>query len=54
VSNLIGNYVATVVVAVWEGDIDRAQARRVLDGEIDVSTEKVLAGPAEAIEPLTA
>ncbi len=53
-SNLIGNCVATVVVAVWEGDIDRAQARRVLDGEIDVSTEKVLAGPAEAIEPLTA
>jgi aerobic C4-dicarboxylate transport protein len=31
--NLIGNCVATVVIAAWEGDIDRAQARRVLDGE---------------------
>src|SRR4051812_42109425 len=31
--NLIGNCVATVVVAAWEGDLDRAKARRVLDGE---------------------
>ncbi|MGN8117178.1 dicarboxylate/amino acid:cation symporter [Labrys sp. 22185] len=31
--NLIGNCVATVVIAVWEGDIDRAQANRVLNGE---------------------
>ena len=53
-SNLIGNCVATVVVAAWEGDIDRARAKRVLDGEIDVSTEDVLATPTEAIEPLTA
>src|ERR1700758_5631007 len=30
--NLIGNCVATVVVAAWEGDLDHAQARRVLDG----------------------
>ena len=29
--NLIGNCVATVVVAAWEGDLDRAQAHRVLD-----------------------
>jgi aerobic C4-dicarboxylate transport protein len=53
-SNLIGNCVATVVVAAWEGDIDRTQARRVLDGEIDVSTEEVLAMPTEAIAPVTA
>jgi aerobic C4-dicarboxylate transport protein len=53
-SNLIGNCVATVVVAAWEGDIDRAQAKRVLDGEIDVSTEEVLATPTEALEPVTA
>ncbi|NEU11217.1 C4-dicarboxylate transporter DctA [Methylobacterium sp. BTF04] len=33
VGNLIGNCVATVVVAAWEGDLDRDQARRVLDGE---------------------
>jgi aerobic C4-dicarboxylate transport protein len=30
--NLIGNCVATVVVAAWEGDLDRAKAVQVLDG----------------------
>jgi len=30
--NLIGNCVATVVVASWEGDLDRAKAMQVLDG----------------------
>jgi len=30
--NLIGNCVATVVVAAWEGDLDRARAAEVLDG----------------------
>jgi len=30
--NLIGNCVATVVVASWEGDLDRAKAQKVLDG----------------------
>jgi len=30
--NLIGNCVATVVVAAWEGDLDRAKATQVLDG----------------------
>ena len=32
VGNLIGNCVATVVVASWEGDLDRAKATQVLDG----------------------
>lgn len=31
--NLIGNCVATVAVAAWEGDIDRARAHAVLNGE---------------------
>jgi aerobic C4-dicarboxylate transport protein len=31
--NLIGNCVATVVIAAWEGDLDRATAARVLDGD---------------------
>jgi len=37
--NLIGNCVATVVIAAWEGDLDRDQARHVLDGEelVDVT-----------------
>lgn len=32
VGNLIGNCVATVVVAAWEGDLDRSQAVKVLEG----------------------
>jgi len=37
--NLIGNCVVTVVVAGWEGDLDRAKAHRVLDGDelVDVT-----------------
>ena len=37
--NLIGNCVATVVVAAWEGDLDRAKAEKVLNGEelVDVT-----------------
>ncbi len=37
--NLIGNCVATVVIAAWEGDLDRAKASRVLDGRemVDVT-----------------
>ncbi len=31
--NLIGNCVATIVIAAWEGDLDRETAVRVLDGE---------------------
>lgn len=40
--NLIGNCVATVIIAVWEGDIDRAQANRVLNGDRSVSGEDAL------------
>jgi aerobic C4-dicarboxylate transport protein len=37
--NLNGNCVATVVVAAWEGDLDRAKAKRVLEGDelVDVT-----------------
>jgi aerobic C4-dicarboxylate transport protein len=37
--NLVGNCVATVVVAAWEGDLDREKATRVLDGDemVDVT-----------------
>jgi aerobic C4-dicarboxylate transport protein len=31
--NLIGNCVATVAIAAWEGDIDRERAHKVLNGE---------------------
>jgi aerobic C4-dicarboxylate transport protein len=32
--NLIGNCVATVVIAVWEKDLDLGTAKKVLDGEV--------------------
>ncbi len=37
--NLIGNCVATVAVAAWEGDIDRERAHAVLDGKPVPATE---------------
>ncbi|RQR39466.1 C4-dicarboxylate transporter DctA [Burkholderia sp. Bp9143] len=45
-TNLIGNCVATVVVAVWENDIDRARAKRVLNRELRyVADEQGSAAP---------
>jgi aerobic C4-dicarboxylate transport protein len=46
--NLIGNCVATVVIAAWEGDIDRAQAQRVLDGHVTTDTAAILDAPVAA------
>ncbi|KWB88115.1 C4-dicarboxylate transporter DctA [Burkholderia ubonensis] len=46
-TNLIGNCVATVVVAVWENDIDKARAKRVLNRElryVSVEEEDVAGG----------
>ena len=40
---LIGNGVATLVVARWDGTLDVARARRILDGE---APELVTAVPA--------
>jgi len=37
--NLVGNCVATVAVAAWEGDIDRERAHAVLDGRPVATTE---------------
>jgi aerobic C4-dicarboxylate transport protein len=56
-TNMIGNCVATVVIGVWEKDIDRQRARQVLDGEITIDLnalanepvpEPVLPGPLAA------
>ncbi len=53
--NLVGNCVATVVVAAWEKDIDLGQARRVLDGEIAVNLDEPAPEPLPAdISPLPA
>jgi len=49
--NYIGNCVATVVVAAWEGDIDRERAHRVLDGAVDIEDAVAL---APAVQPVPA
>jgi aerobic C4-dicarboxylate transport protein len=43
---LVGNCVATVVIAAWEGDLDRNTAHRVLDGAetVDVTAGLDLRG----------
>jgi aerobic C4-dicarboxylate transport protein len=50
--NYVGNCVATVVVASWEGDLDHAKARRILDGEIDPSVENLRLDPDSADAPV--
>jgi aerobic C4-dicarboxylate transport protein len=48
--NLIGNCVATVVIAAWEGDLDVAVARRVLAGGVPVDlTAEASAAPELAM-----
>jgi len=39
-TNLVGNAVATLVVAKWTGDLDSQRLRRQLDGETDVAAEE--------------
>ena len=36
ITNLIGNAVATVAIARWDGALDLERARRVLRGDADV------------------
>ncbi|MEI9982876.1 MAG: C4-dicarboxylate transporter DctA [Aliidongia sp.] len=43
-TNLVGNCVATVVIAAWERDLDRAKAQSVLSGDDDYLAE--VAAPA--------
>jgi aerobic C4-dicarboxylate transport protein len=45
--NLIGNCVATVAIAAWEGDIDRERAHAVLDGLAD--NQEAVAEPSAAV-----
>jgi aerobic C4-dicarboxylate transport protein len=39
-TNLVGNGVATIVVAKWTGDLDEARLQRQLNGETDVAAEE--------------
>ncbi|NMF99588.1 C4-dicarboxylate transporter DctA [Aromatoleum toluolicum] len=45
-TNMIGNCVATVVVGVWEKDIDRQRANKVLDREIVIDLNALAGTPA--------
>ena len=49
ITNLIGNTVATIVVAKWDGALDLERARQVLDGRIDPPTNAV--GERAILEP---
>jgi len=46
-NNLVGNGVATIVVAKWEKEFDSARARRILNGEVRL-TEEEIAEPSTA------
>ena len=46
--NLVGNGVATVVVARWEGEVDMDKARRVLNGEVLFQDDFSAVEPANA------
>ena len=49
-TNLVGNGVATIVVAKWERELDEGRMARVLNGEEEPDHEDLLA--AAAIEPI--
>jgi aerobic C4-dicarboxylate transport protein len=51
ITNLIGNGVATIVVAKWEGALDSERARRVLAGEVEGMTENLEVGAESALRP---
>ena len=51
-TNLVGNGIATIVVARWEGEFDAVQARRMLDGEPWIGNESLATVDAEAPVPL--
>ncbi len=50
-TNLVGNGVATIVVAKWEHELDESRMRRVLSGQEEIDDDKLAAGVA-AIEPV--
>ncbi|MEG0149313.1 MAG: cation:dicarboxylase symporter family transporter, partial [Comamonas sp.] len=53
VGNLIGNCVATVAIAAWEGDIDRERAHAVLNGLVDNQESADAPTPAPLAQPVS-
>jgi aerobic C4-dicarboxylate transport protein len=54
VGNLIGNCVATVAIAAWEGDIDRVRAHATLDGRLPATIDDGLIDEPPVGEPAIA
>ncbi len=50
-TNLVGNGVATIVVAKWERELDEARMARVLSGQEQIDDDKLLAGVSH-LEPV--
>jgi aerobic C4-dicarboxylate transport protein len=60
--NLVGNCIATVVIAAWEGDLDRDTAHRVLDGAelvdvtagyLDLASRTRCSGAPQSRDPIS-
>jgi hypothetical protein len=52
ITNFIGNSVATIVIACWEKEFDRARARKVLRGELPFEEGSILATPDISTTPV--
>jgi aerobic C4-dicarboxylate transport protein len=54
-TNLVGNSVATVVIAKWENALDEDRMRRLLNNEteLEASEPEVAMGPPEPLVPQT-
>ena len=48
-TNLVGNGVATVVVAKWEKEFDAERSRRLLNGELRLSEEEIVEPPKAVV-----
>ena len=53
-TNLVGNGVATIVVAKWEHELDEGRMQRVLDGQEEIEGDVLLGSAAIETVPFVA